>query len=197
MIRVLYFAAAALSLYAQPRQLTHAQLDTRAAAGGLENQMRALLASQPQPAWIGYSVPTSGLYAGECWNGNGVVRLEPPPEVFLLFRAEAGAVTQIRTVSPDCAIDAGGVPLHWLTGVSLKENAAWLSSLALRADLSDQLRQRAVHALSMTKGPEAVEVLASLARREPRSRVGRQALNALSRSRDPRALAFFEDVLRR
>ena len=49
--------AAALSLAAQPKLLVNAQADTRSAASGLEPVVRTLSSAQPQPAWIGYTVP--------------------------------------------------------------------------------------------------------------------------------------------
>lgn len=195
MKRAIWLFAAVLPLCAQPRQLSHAQLDTRSATGAVEQEFRSLLKAQPQPAWIGYSIPGSGADSNECWNG--VVHLEGPEELFLLFRIDAGAITQIRILAPDCTVDGGGVPLHWLTGVRPAESARWLQTLALRTDLNEALRRRAIRALAASKGPEAVDALVSIARTQPNSQLGRQAVNALARSRDRRARAFFEDVLKR
>ena len=57
MKRALLLLAAVLPLAAQPKLLLNAQTDTRSAAAGLEREYRTLLAADPQPAWIGYSVP--------------------------------------------------------------------------------------------------------------------------------------------
>ena len=48
---------AAMPLMAQPKLLVNAKVDTRSAAAGLEREFKALLTAQPQPAWIGYTVP--------------------------------------------------------------------------------------------------------------------------------------------
>ena len=56
--------AAALGLAAQPKLLINAQADTRSASAGLEPAFRSLLTAQPQPAWIGYSVPSVRTYDG-------------------------------------------------------------------------------------------------------------------------------------
>ena len=62
MKRALLSLAIALPLAAQPKLLVNAQVDTRSAAAGLEQQFRPLVTAQPQPAWIAYS-PT-GQFRG-------------------------------------------------------------------------------------------------------------------------------------
>src|ERR1019366_4238641 len=37
---------------------------------------------------------------------------------------------RIRTLSPDCEIDAGGLPLHWLSDVKPAESVALLDTFA-------------------------------------------------------------------
>jgi hypothetical protein len=81
MKRAIWVLAAALPLAAQPKLLVNAQTDTRSAAAGLEREYRTLLASQPQPAWIGYTVPavrTGNLgcdYVRDSYATAGVVHL--------------------------------------------------------------------------------------------------------------------------
>ena len=60
MTRALWLMAAALPLAAQPKLLINAKVDTRSAAAGLEREFRTLLTAEPQPAWIGYTVPAAG-----------------------------------------------------------------------------------------------------------------------------------------
>ena len=94
--------------------------------------MRAILAGQSSAAWVGYAVP---MVAGEhqmcCWNNNvmcgcsledrahfqGVnissnqtVKLEGPRDLVVLFRMESHQIGKIRTFTPDCGLDAGGLP---------------------------------------------------------------------------------------
>jgi hypothetical protein len=59
------------------------------------------------------------------------VTLEPPTEFNVLGRIEGGAVGRIRTFTPDCDVDAGGMPVVWLDEVSPEDSVAWLSSLVL------------------------------------------------------------------
>ena len=128
-----------LALFAQPR-VTNAKLERRSAAAGLEAEFRRLVAGQTAPAWIGYAVPAipgernmccynsarccagcaleSGrTSAGTTAPSTGPVRLEGPSSVLVLYRIEQGNVGKIRTFSPDCELDAGGLPFFWLEGV--------------------------------------------------------------------------------
>jgi HEAT repeat protein len=216
--------AAALSLAAQPKNLINAKLEQRSAGSGLENQVRSLLNSQPQPAWIGYSVPSTrtsflgcDYVRGDGMTGAGVVHLEPPDHVFVLYRIESNAVNRIRTVSPDCEIDAGGVPLYWLSDVQPAQSVAYLASLipdrervgesplnaiAQHGDPSaDQVlerflaptqpesqRQRVVSLMASARGRHGFDILKKLIASDPDERVRERAVSALANSREPEAL---------
>jgi hypothetical protein len=244
----LWVIAAALPLGAQPKLLVNAQTDTRSAAGGLESAYKTLLTTQPQPAWIAYSVPavrTSFMgcdYVRDGFTSPGVVHLEPPDHVVVLIRVEGNAVTRVRSLSPDCEIDAGGVPFHWLTEVQPAQSIALLlslvpqreaigtgelSAIAMHADPAadqalerflapdqpetmrtrviswmvnlrgrhgfdvakkviagdpdERVRERAVSAIANSKEPETLDLLISLARTEPNSRIRAQAVSGLGR----------------
>jgi hypothetical protein len=119
---LLWLMAASMPLAAQPKLLVNAKLETRSAAAGLEQTFRPLVTAQPQPAWIAYSVPSTRVnmgcdYVRDGWNQPGVIHLEPPDHAVILFRVDNGAVERIRTLSPDCEIDAGNLPVHWLADV--------------------------------------------------------------------------------
>ncbi len=165
----LLLAALASALAAQPKLLVNAQVDTRSAAGGLEPAFRALVGTQPQPAWIGYSVPavrTWGLgceYVRDGASNSGVVHLEPPDHMLVLLRIEGGAVERVRAVSADCEIDAGGVPVHWLNDVQPAQSVALLESLAGKTG-------NAVFAIAMHADPAADTALERfLAASEPQT----------------------------
>jgi hypothetical protein len=254
MIRALWLLAAALPLGAQPKLLVNAQVDTRSAAAGLEQGIRSLPASAAY--WVGYSVPavrTANLgcdYVRDGAGVQGVVHLEPPDQAVILLRVEAGAVGKIRALSPYCEIDAGGVPVHWLTDVKPADSIGFLSSFASDAvfaiavhsdpaadtalerfvapgqpqslrlrtvsllgsvrgrrgmdllnglianDADAQVRQRAVSALSSLAEGAGIPVLIQLAKTTKDAAVRKQAMNSLQQSRDPRAVSFFEDILR-
>ena len=202
---------AALPLAAPPKLLVNAQLDTLSAAGGLERAFRPLVSAQAQAGWIGYAVPLVRGFNPGCEyvspggrTAPGVIHLEPPDHAVILFRAETGMVTRIRVVSPDCEIDAEGAPVHWLDDVKPSESTALLQTFAAAPGASassekarrQPIRQNAVYAISATEDPAAIDFLIALARKDPDTNVRRECVSALARSKDPRAAAFLEEVLR-
>jgi hypothetical protein len=225
MTRALLLLVAALPLAAQPKLLLNAQTDTRSAASGLEREYRTLLAAQPQPAWIGYSVPaikTNSLGCDYVRDSNGTattVHLEPPDHVIVLFRVENNALDRVRALSPYCEIDAGGLPVHWLNDVQPAQSVALLASLiperertgdgalhalAVHADPSadaaldrflaqDQpqsLRMRAVSYLAPRNFPLIKKVIAG----DPDIRVRERAVSSLANSRQPEALDLLTSI---
>jgi len=220
----LWVFMAALPLGAQPpKMLVNAQTDTRSAAQGLEREFRTLLTTQPQPAWIGYRVPNvrnSGMDCDYVRNGggtSGVVHLEPPDHAIILLRVEGNAVNRIRTLSPYCEIDAGNLPVHWLTDVQPAQSIALLatfvaerdrlgnnpiSAIAAHSDpAADQalekflapnqpqsLRLRAVSALGGARGRYGFDLLKKLIASDPDERIRERAISALGSSREADAM---------
>ena len=139
---------------AQAPRVTNAKLETRAVSGSLAPEFRSLVEQQAGPMWMGYAVPQiagehsmcCGSYddarggCGTCrleGRDTGVnmtsgqkrtVRLEGSRNMLVLFRAEKGAVGEIRVVLEDCELDAGGLPFVWLTGVKPAESVALLET---------------------------------------------------------------------
>jgi len=214
---------AALPLAAQPKLLVNAQLDTRSAAAGLEREYQALLTAQPQPAWIGYEVPAvrgaemGCEYVRDGMNTAGIVHLEPPDHAVILFRVEGNTVNKLRNLSPDCEIDAGGLPVHWLTGVAPAESVALLATfvtqheldgnnalaaIAAHADASadavldryvatnrpEWLRRRAASLEAAERGAHGVETAKNVLANDPSENVKQAATSSLARNKDPEAL---------
>src|SRR5580704_16088962 len=217
MTRALCLLAAALPLVAQPKLLVNANLDTHSAGGGLEAAFKPLLTASPQPAWIGWAVPSVRSYNmgceyvfrdGQMASGQGVVHLEPPDHAVIMMRVDQNAVSRIRYVSPDCEIDAGGVPMHWLTDVQPAQSVALLATMvsereagssnamgaiAVHADASaDQaldrfaaaqeplsIRQRAVSLLATERGHHGFEVVKNLIANDTDERIKERAVQSL------------------
>ena len=221
-------AMAALPLAAQPKFIVNAKADTRSAAQGLEREYRSLLTAQP--AWFGYEVPATRTASLGCdyrdgYNGSGTVHLEPPPTAIILFRVEGGAVQRIRSFSPFCDIDVGGLPMHWLTDVQPAQSIALLetfvadrervgdspvSAISAHSDPSaDQalekflasnqpqsLRLRAVSSLGAARGRHGFEVLKKLIASDPDERIRERAISAVSSSREPEAMDLLISIAR-
>ena len=226
MIRAVLISAvlitAALPLAAQPKLLINAKLDTRTAAAGLEQTFRPLVTAQPQPAWIAYSVPGTRTFLGcdyvrDGWSQPGVIHLEPPDHAVILFRVDGGKVERIRSLSPDCEIDAGDLPVHWLADVKPAESVALLNAFVaqhdrymdgamnaiaahadpaadavlqgfLATDQPESIRLRVVGWFVPSRGRRGFDVLKNLIASDPNERVRERAISTLGNSREPEAL---------
>jgi len=214
----LLLLAAALPVIAQPKLLVNGQVDTRAAAAGLEREFQSLLSVQPQPAWIGYAVPSTRTYNLGCdyvstggRTAPGVVHLEPPDQAVMLFRIVGGAVDRMRVLSPDCEIDAGGVPVHWLTGVRPADSVALLSmidrnqavmAIAMHADPAadaaleklvasaqpEAVRRRAAFWIGAARGRHGLDIVKQLLATDPSPSVRERAIQGVAGSREPEAV---------
>jgi hypothetical protein len=228
---LLWLMAAALPLGAQPKLLVNAKLDTRSAAAGLEQTLRPLVTAQSQPAWIAYSVPSTRVnlgcdYVRDGWSQPGVVHLEPPDHAVILFRVEGGAVERIRTLSPDCEIDAGDLPVHWLAEVKPAESVALLDTFAAQrerfmdgalaaiaahsdpaADAAlqrflapsqpESIRLRVVSWFGPMRGRRGFDVLKNLIASDPNDRVRERAISTLGNSKEPEALDLLTATARK
>jgi HEAT repeat protein len=67
----------------------------------------------------------------------------------------------------------------------------------IAGDSSDNVRKRAVSALANVPDGAGIPVLIELVRTTQDAPVRKQAMNSLQQSRDPQALVFFEEVLKR
>jgi hypothetical protein len=189
-------AALTASLFAQPK-IENAKLDTRAVNGSLEGAFRALVSSSVDPAWIGYSVPQVPGERSMC----GTVALEGGREFVVLYRVAAGQVEKIRTYATDCTFDAGDLPLHWLTGVDGSQSSLLLASFVPPSTDSKngkggawQLANSALSAIA--RHQDGAPALIELARKPQVSpQIKQEAVRWLGRSKDPRAVKFFEEIL--
>ena len=196
-MRILLMAAGlTVCAFAQPKT-ENAKLDTRAVNGSLEATFRTLASSAVDPAWIGYSVPQVPGERSMC----GTVALEGGREFIVLYRVAAGQVEKIRTYATDCTFDAGDLPLHWLTGVDGSQSALLLSSFVPpNTDSKNgkggawQLANSALSAIA--RHQDGAPALIELAHKPLVSaQIKQEAVRWLGRSKDPRALKFFEEIL--
>jgi HEAT repeat protein len=170
--------------------VVNTQLQTRSAAAGLEKEFGALVQGQSRPAWIGYAQPLvpgnhhmcccdserSGQDAGRTLSGcrleregsftmnsadAGRASLEGPRQIWVLFRVAQARVMKIRFFSGDCELDAGGLPLYWLTDVRPAESVELLAGFVTRpqqeesADEEDHVAGGAMAAIALTNDPAA------------------------------------------
>jgi len=228
LVAALALAAADPMASAQGR-IANAGTEMRSAAQGLDREMRAA-ANRAGVTWVGYRVPMiagprhmccydsvgdGNGCCGSCRleNGSGVtmtngdasargtrIALEPPTEFLVLARYESGALSRIRTFTPDCDVDAGGMPLVWLNDVKPDESVAWLSAqIGSAAGRDNEFRNRvakqAIAALSLHTARSALTTLLGLARSDRDTRVRSDALFWLAQRAGQEAAAAITDAI--
>jgi hypothetical protein len=200
-------------------------------AGRLGATVEALRDSGGEPAWIAWEVPTGERGSMCCFSSvrdaghgkSGGCRLEgrgafvnadrgpialERTQARILVRVAARRVDELRAFSQDCAIDAGGRRVHWLTDVAPEESVAFLAGLvgrhgdaddvfvALRAhaapqaaevviraaksDRDPEVREKAVFWLSQMASDKAVQAIGEALENDPETEVKEQAVFALS-----------------
>jgi hypothetical protein len=193
--------------------LTNAQAETRVLRAALEGEIRALLAARTGGLWIGYGVPTSSRHRSCCWsagdggdcggcrlegNGGGSFQadrtgplpLEPSGRLRVLLRGEGGRVRRVRTVSEDCALDAGGLPFVWIEGVRAADSVAYLAGLlAGSEEPGSGLQDGALAALALTDDPSADTALDRFVAPEQPEHRRKQAAFWMGQARGPRGFA--------
>jgi hypothetical protein len=139
--------------------------------------------------------PGSG---GNYFNSNRDGRIALDADTFFIFtRVENRRVERVRMFSEDCALDAGGRAVHWLTGVNPAESVAWLASLARADESTNRLVNGALAAMSQHAGPDAIAPLVRLAREAARSKVRGEALFWLAQRAGARASAAITEAIDR
>jgi hypothetical protein len=220
--------AAAMPVAAQGR-ITNARTETRSAAQGLEREVRAV-AARSGASWIGYRVPmvagprqmccfdtiSDAACCGICRleSGGGVtmttgdavsrgsrITLEPPTEFLVLARVEGGALVRVRTFTPDCDVDAGNMPLVWLTDVKPDDSVAWLTSVMTVASQTTEYHSRvakpALAALAIHDSRAALTTLVKTAREDRDTKMRSDALFWLAQRAGQEAVATITDAIER
>jgi len=203
---------------AQPH-VEKGRIERHAAGSSLEQTFQSLVVVSREPSWLGYEVPAGSrqvmccfdsvrpvgscagcrlesMHAFQVQSPSPVVALEGPPRLMVLFRAESGRVGVTHVLSSDCAIDLGGLTLHWVEGVQPAQSLTLLSGLASSARDED-VWGGAISALSMHAEPGTDTVLIGFARRDPREEVRSQALFWLAQRAGDRAVATIREAVDR
>jgi hypothetical protein len=174
----------AATLAAGQSHITNGQIDTRPAAQTVEREIAAAT-SRGGARWVGYRIKVAaGRRSMDCLERSHIA-LEGATEVSILARFEGTALTRLRTATPDCEIDAGGLPVTWLENVKADDSAVWLASVinGANADARDRFNgvtKPALTALGMHEGAAASRSLIAIARTHPATNVRNDALFWLS-----------------
>ena len=165
---------------AQPL-LQNAKMRQEPAAPSLQAKLTEL-GRDAGPLWAAYEVPAIRTSGHRYGNGCGVQYLEngryvadntanqapaPAAVAYIFLRLANHAISKVEVANQGCQVDAGGMPVVWLTGVKQEESIAALRGIAER-DNSDS----AVMAIGIHESSVATRVLAELAgsKQNPRLR---------------------------
>src|ERR1041384_1243947 len=165
-------------------RITNGQLDTHAATQPLEREIAAAT-SRGGARWVGYRIKVAaGRKSMDCFDRTHIA-LEGATEISVLARFEGTAIARLRTATPECEIDAGGLPVLWLENVKADDSAAWLASVvnATNSDVRERFNRvtkPALAALGMTEGQAASRALVGIARNHPATGARNDALFWLS-----------------
>ncbi|HKY34106.1 MAG TPA: HEAT repeat domain-containing protein [Candidatus Polarisedimenticolia bacterium] len=116
--------------------------------------------------------------------------------IFALTQNETpGALEEIvRAAKTDLSAVVRGEAIFWLSQKA-GERAAEAITEAIENDPETEVKKKAVFALSQLPAEEGVPRLIELARSHSNAAVRKEAMFWLGQSGDPRALAFFEEIL--
>ncbi len=187
----------AVPTFAGQGRVANAKAETRQAAQGLEREVNAIAArgdaswiayrlpmvAGPRQMCCWDGVVDADHAAGQCRleGGGGItmnsgddtsrggtrIVVEPASEFTVFARVEHNQVGRIRTFTPDCEIDAGGMPVVWLENVKPDDSVAWLATLVTSApdtgERHDRVARPAMTAIALTNAPAADRALEAFA----------------------------------
>jgi HEAT repeats len=147
---------------------------------------------------------------------------ESAPPAVVMLRVEKGQVGRLGVYSSDCGLDAGGLPVLWLTGVPVGQSLAFLEPLVAQGEdalvviaahagadadallerqaapgRSRKVREQAAFWLGESRGQRGYEVLRRLLREDADARFREHVVFALSESDVPAATDAIIEAARR
>ncbi len=185
-MKIVALALAACSAFAA------APTETRPFSGDLAAQMRA-----GEATWFGYTIQSLKTNHGDCccdWQTHQTVKLEDDASLNILFRVENNRVSKIKVYSHECELDAGGLPLVWISGVPNGASLAYLRTFVSSAS-SNEFLDPAVMAISQHDDAQADVLLGELARPSEPEHVREQAIFWMGAARGARGLPMLQQIV--
>lgn len=192
-----------VSINAQPA-IRNANLRTESASPALASKIGALN-RDAGPLWVGYEVPAIRPARRHSWGGCGIQYLEDgnhhsvetsseaalPGTAFILLRLANHAIGKIAVADQGCQVDAGGLPVVWLTGVKQEESVAFLRRFA-----ETDANEGALLAIGVHETSSATRALAELASPKQPLHFREKASFWLATERGPEGLPALEQLAR-
>ena len=127
----------------------------------------------------------------------GVVKLEAPTRMVVMYRVADRAIDRVRVFSEDCQLDAGGRPVRWLDNVRPADSIALLESLTTsQPDTKGRVTDGAITAIAMHADPAADASLERLVAPPQAEAVRKKVTFWLGNSRGRRGFDVLRRVLR-
>ncbi|BDC51330.1 hypothetical protein F183_A36460 [Bryobacterales bacterium F-183] len=149
----LTLAVAAVAAAQQPK-LLESTLETRSLPAGA-SPIEQVVRDTKGAAWIAWRIATVPSRRQMCSIQGPIARLEGTREAFVFIRVENGQAQRIRTFSPDCEIDAGGLPVLYFDTVAQSGMLAFLRTF-VNWD-SGKLADHAVQAIGLLPEADALQ----------------------------------------
>jgi len=111
------------------------------------------------------------------------------------LKENAGVDALLRVAKTSADPNVRGEAIFWL-GQKAGAKVAAAITQAIEQDPETEVKKRAVFALSQMPKDEGVPLLINVARTHPNPAVKKQAMFWLGQSKDPRAIAFFAEILK-
>ena len=187
-------------------QVTNGELRQVNLAAGVTRSSLDAFSGTLGTAWLTYAVPLvagerficDGMHTSNGVNrptpGSGVMMLEGPRRLWVLFRLEGGRVDRIRIASENCTLDAGGLTVNWVSTVTPSESVALLASF-LTSSSSNRLADGALTALAMHSEPAALARLLTTARQGATTHLRGQALFWLAQRAGEKAIGTITEAI--
>ncbi|QOY86111.1 HEAT repeat domain-containing protein [Paludibaculum fermentans] len=170
---------ATLPLLAQQPRIVNAKFENKASSN-LKADVDAATA-RGGPLWIGWSVPQVAGAGNSCCStsrdgqvitqgcalepntnvtqvSSGPIHLEGASHSAILLRVEGGTLDKVRLFGSDCSLDAGGLPVVWLTGVKPADSVNFLAAYT-RQHFEEHRKGGAIAAIAVHDDPQADRVL--------------------------------------
>jgi hypothetical protein len=117
--------------------------------------------------------------------------------VFALTQSkEPGAIPEmVRVAREDSTARVRGQALFWLAQTATRQISEDAIRRAIETDPETEVKKKAVSALTQIRNGDGVPLLIEIAKTNRNAAVKKEAMVWLGRSKDPRAVKFFEDLL--
>jgi len=195
----------AVSAAAQP-VIRNAKLRTEQPAPTLSAKMEALT-REAGPLWVGYEVPSLHSAGRHSWGNCGLQYLEDgrgntsetdaessaPSAAYIFLRVADHAIGKIVVSSPECHMDASGLPVVWLGGVNQEESVAYLDRIA---EAEGQAAENALMAIGVHQTQAATRALIRLASPQYALRYREKATFWLAAERGPEGFPALQQLAR-